>query len=490
MEDMVEEMWGDAASSASIIKVVGVGGGGCNAVDHMYKLGIKDVGFVVCNTDTQALNSSSVPVKVQLGKKITEGLGAGSQPEQGRMAAEESLTEIAELMRGSTKMVFITAGMGGGTGTGAAPVIAKVAKDMGILTVAIVTIPFLSMEPLRIETAHNGIRELRKYVDSLLVVNNEKLLELYSDLTFFDAFAKADEVLCTAAKSIAEIITVSGRINVDFADVRTAMKDSGVALIGIGRCAGENRAVEAVNQAICSPLLNNNSIRGAKNVLINIMMGEKELKVNEVRKINEIVLSEVGNNSKLYIKTGIGKNPQLGEDVTVSIIATGFEMVDIDIPDSAEKKQPLPPASGTTPLPATPDEWMSRVKEPIDDIYMDSVGGAKPVRVAERGDILENVFLPDEEDDLAPEPAQGRGLPAPVGAGAVQVTPKIPPARGRRVPFLLDRERTSEELERPIRSARRSKASLSEGEISLFSFSPTTNRWESSSASYINGKPD
>ncbi|MDR3367032.1 MAG: cell division protein FtsZ, partial [Prevotellaceae bacterium] len=225
-------MWGNPGESAPIIKVIGVGGGGCNAVDHMYRLGIKDVGFVVCNTDMQALNNSPVPVKVQLGKKITEGLGAGSQPEQGRVAAEENLNEIAALMQGNTKMVFITAGMGGGTGTGAAPVIAKVAKDMGILTVAIVTIPFISMEPLRIETAYSGIRELRKHVDSLLVIQNEKLLELYSDLTISEAFAKADEVLCTAAKGIAEIITLAGRINMDFADVRTAMKDSGVALIG------------------------------------------------------------------------------------------------------------------------------------------------------------------------------------------------------------------------------------------------------------------
>ena len=345
--DIVESMWGEPNENTSIIKVIGVGGGGCNAVNHMYNLGIKDVGFVVCNTDMQALNSSPVPLKVQLGKKITEGLGAGSQPDQGRMAAEENLNEIAELMRHNTKMVFITAGMGGGTGTGAAPVIAKVAKDMGIITVAIVTIPFLSMEPLRIETAHSGIRELRKYVDSLLVIKNEKILDLYSDLTFFEAFAKADEVLCTAAKSIAEIITVSGHMNVDFADVRTAMKDSGVALIGIGRCAGENRAEEAVNQAISSPLLNDNNIRGAKNVLVNIMMGEKDLKVSEVKKINEIVLGEVGyvagaegNIVRPYIKTGVGKNPQLGEDVTVSIIATGFEMGDIGITDGAAPVRP------------------------------------------------------------------------------------------------------------------------------------------------------
>lgn len=474
---MIEAMWGDAVGGgvSSIIKVIGVGGGGCNAVDHMYKLGIKDVGFVVCNTDTQALNSSPVPVKVQLGKKITEGLGAGSQPEQGRMAAEESISEIAELMRGSTRMVFITAGMGGGTGTGAAPVIAKVAKDMGLLTVAIVTVPFLSMEPLRVETAHSGIRELRKYVDSLLVIKNEKLLELYSDLTFFEAFAKADEVLCTAVKSIAEIITVSGRINVDFADVRSAMKDSGVALIGIGRCAGENRAVESVNQAISSPLLNNNSIRGAKNVLINIMMGEKELKVSEVKMINEVVLSEVGNIDKLYIKTGIGKNPQLGEDVTVSIIATGFEMGDIDIPDSAGER--LPPK----PRP----------------ISQDPAGAAKPPMVdigwLDKDEDLLNPIMQDEDWEAETEDftRERHDYASVRRTGAAHVAPKIPAPQGRRIPVLLDREKTREELERPIRSAaRRAKSSSSEGEISLFSFNSSANRWENTSASYINGKPD
>jgi hypothetical protein len=348
------------------------------------------------------------------------------------------------------------------------------------------------MEPLRIEIARNGIRELSKYVDSLLVVNNEKLLDLYGDLTFFDAFAKADEVLCTAAKSIAEIITISGRINVDFADVRTAMKDSGVALIGIGRCSGENRAVEAADQAICSPLLNNNSIRGAKNVLINIMMGEKELTVNEIKKINEIILDEVGNDNKPYTKFGIGKNPQLGEDVTVSIIATGFELGDIDIPDSIGKKQPAaPPARSRTPVPATPDEWMNGARNPIDDIYMDNLDDMKPAQMSKKGDLLENVFLPDgEDDDLESEIALGKGQRTPARAGATQVTSKIPATRGRHVPVLLDKEKSNEELERPIRSSKRSRVNHNEGEISLFSFSSSTNRWENNTASYINGKPD
>jgi cell division protein FtsZ len=466
--DIVETMWDEPDKKNSIIKVIGVGGGGCNAVNHMYNLGIKDVGFVVCNTDMQALNASPVPVKVQLGKKITEGLGAGSQPEQGRMAAEENLGEIAELMRHNTKMVFITAGMGGGTGTGAAPVIAKVAKDMGILTVAIVTIPFLSMEPLRIETAHCGIRELRRYVDSLLVIKNEKILDLYSDLTFFEAFAKADEVLCTAVKSIAEIITISGHLNVDFADVRTAMKDSGVALIGIGRCAGENRAEEAVNQAISSPLLNDNNIRGAKNVLVNIMMGEKELKVSEVKRITEIVLGEVGNvvgqpgnTAKPYIKTGVGKNPKLGEDVTVSIIATGFEMGDVGIIDAAAPAQPpLPPVRVEAKLP-------------------ESTWSEKPWTSH-----LENILI--EEEELESGRGYGGSYPLHGGAGAATAKPKIPTSR---IPRLLDPRTPDEELDRPARTGRKPKANRAEGEMARLIFTDD-NKWEQSPAAYINGKPD
>ncbi|MDR3189431.1 MAG: cell division protein FtsZ [Prevotellaceae bacterium] len=467
--DIVDKMWGDASKNTSIIKVIGVGGGGGNAVDHMYRLGIKDVGFVVCNTDTQALNSSPVPVKVQLGKKVTEGLGAGSEPEQGRMAAEENLNEIAELMRSNTKMVFITAGMGGGTGTGAAPVIAKVAKDMGILTVAIVTIPFVSMEPLRVETAYSGIRELRKYVDSLLVIQNEKLLELYSDLFFSDAFAKADEVLCTAVKGIAEIITISARINMDFADVRTTMKDSGVTLIGIGRCSGQNRAEEAVNQAINSPLLNNNSIRGAKKVLVNIMMGEKELKVSEIKQINDIVLNEVGDRSKLHIKTGVGKNPQLGEDITVSIIATGFEVDDIGITDpaiaQAPHRAPQPPLHVDPP---TKSPQRPQAEKPWDPF-------AKIVR--------------DEEDEE--EIWSGRGSvgsnPQPKEVGARGIKPQTP-ISGSHVPVLLNKDIPEEVLVRPIRSTKRRSSSHSDGEVSQLSF--VGDKWEQTSVSYIEGKPD
>lgn len=462
--------WGDSGSGASIIKVVGVGGGGCNAVNHMYKLGIKDVGFIVCNTDMQALSNSPVPVKVQLGKKITEGLGAGSEPERGRMAAEESLNEIAELMQGNTKMVFITAGMGGGTGTGAAPVIAKMTKNMGILTVAIVTIPFQSMEPLRIETAYSGIRELRKYVDSLLVINNERLLTLYGDLKFSESFAKADEVLCTAAKSIAEIITVSGHINVDFADVRTVMQDSGVALIGIGRCSGEDRAMRAVNQAITSPLLYNNSIRGAKKMLVNIMMGDgdNELSANEIKSINGVIREEVGGDGIPNIKTGAGISSSLGNEVTVSIIATGFEMGDIDIPDDTGDRKP-PKSSASK---GSPEILIPPIEPDDEDIF--------PIEtiISKGGDVRRT----------------GRNhhySPVDRVAG-VGVVPKNLDPQGVRIPALLDKTKPIEELERrPARSARQTGSSgYDEGEISKYTFNKNSSRWETTAAAYINGKPD
>ncbi|MGL4364667.1 MAG: cell division protein FtsZ, partial [Bacteroidales bacterium] len=340
MDEIFENIWGDSSENTSLIKVVGVGGAGCNAVNHMYQQGIQDVGFVVCNTDLQALNNSPIPIKIQLGKKTTEGLGAGSRPEQGKLAAEESIEEVINMMKSNTKMVFITAGMGGGTGTGAAPVIAKAAKEMGILTVAIVTIPFVGIEPMREQIAYEGLCELRKCVDSLLIINNEKLCELYGDLKLFEAYAKADEVLCTAAKGIAEIITLSGHINMDFADVRTAMQNSGVALMGTGRGTGEHRAEMAVELAIKCPLLNNNSICGAQHLLVNVVMGEDELTLSETRNITQRVINEVG--QAVAVKTGVGKNPQLGKDVTVTIIATGFQMEDIDMPNVQQTMPTIP----------------------------------------------------------------------------------------------------------------------------------------------------
>ncbi len=308
---------------SSIIKVIGVGGGGGNAVNHMYRQGIKDVDFVVCNTDAQALANSPVPIKVQLGSSLTQGLGAGNKPDVGRQAAIESLQDIIDILSHNTKMVFITAGMGGGTGTGAAPVIAKAAKEMGILTVAIVTVPFHWEGALRINQAIEGINELQNFVDSLLVIHNNKLREIYGDLKISQAFARADDVLTIAAKSIAEIITVHGYVNVDFADVQTVMSNSGVAILGSATARGENRALEAIQLAINSPLLNNNDIRGAKSILLNITSGKDEVSMDEVGIITDFVTNAVAKDALLIWGTCF--DPSLDDQISVTIIATGFE---------------------------------------------------------------------------------------------------------------------------------------------------------------------
>ncbi len=309
-------------NKSSIIKVLGVGGGGSNAVNHMFRQGIKDVDFVVCNTDAQALVSSPVPVKVQLGATLTEGGGAGNKPDIGKKAALESLENLREILQVNTRMVFITAGMGGGTGTGAAPVIAKLAKELGILTVAIVTIPFKNEGPRRVNHALEGIAELEKYVDSLLVINNEKIRQMYGDLKLSEAFARADNVLAVAAKGIAEIITVHGFINVDFADVKTVMTDSGVAILGTGKASGEGRAVNAVKDALNSPLLNDTDIKGARNILLNVISGSDEVTMDEIGQIIDYVKDCSGIQTDLI--WGNGVDPSLGDNISVTIIATGF----------------------------------------------------------------------------------------------------------------------------------------------------------------------
>ncbi len=308
---------------SSIIKVIGVGGGGGNAVNHMFKQGIQDVNFVVCNTDEQALANSPVSVKIQLGESLTEGRGAGNKPEIGRQAAIENLDDVIDILEGNTKMVFITAGMGGGTGTGAAPIIAKAAKEMGLLTVAIVTIPFRFEGERRINQAVEGINEIEKYVDSLLVINNEKLREVCGNLKFSEAFSYADNILATAAKGIAEIITVPGYINVDFADVETVLSNSGVALMGTGIAEGEDRAVNAVQQALASPLLNDNEIVGTENILLNITSGTEEITMDEIGEIADFVNSEVGSSPNIIWGTGLDE--KLGNSISITIIATGFE---------------------------------------------------------------------------------------------------------------------------------------------------------------------
>ncbi|HOW08217.1 MAG TPA: cell division protein FtsZ [Bacteroidales bacterium] len=336
---------------SSIIKVIGIGGGGNNAVNHMFERGIKDVNFIVCNTDHQALAKSPVPVKVQIGESITEGRGAGSKPEVGRKAAMENLRDVMEAISGNTKMVFLTTGMGGGTGTGAIPVIAKACKDAGLLTIAVVTIPFKSEGKIRISYAIEGINELKDYVDSLLVINNEKLREIYGNQGVSTAFAKADDVLTTAVKGIAEIITVAGYINVDFADVETVMKDSGVAVMGMGLASGEGRAVKAIENALASPLLNSNDITGAKSILVNISSGSgnNELTMDELGEITDFMY-ETASEDALIIR-GLSQDENLGDNLSVTVIATGFPANSIFIPYKKPKPKKVELLTVTNPTP-------------------------------------------------------------------------------------------------------------------------------------------
>lgn len=307
---------------SSSIKVIGVGGGGSNAVNYMYEQGILGVDFVICNTDAQALNNSPIPNKIQLGQSTTEGLGAGANPEVGEQAALESIEDIKKFLDTNTKMVFITAGMGGGTGTGAAPVIAGVAKELGILTVGIVTAPFYFEGRMRLDQAELGIEKLQKNVDSLIVINNDKLRELYGNLGYKAGFAKADEVLTTAAKGIAEVISKHYATNIDLKDARTVLADSGTAIMGTGTANGETKAKDAVVAALDSPLLNNNKISGAKNVLLLIVSGENEVTMDEIGIINEFIQAEAGNNANIIM--GVGEDMDLGDKVSVTVVATGF----------------------------------------------------------------------------------------------------------------------------------------------------------------------
>lgn len=307
---------------SSIIKVIGVGGGGSNAVNHMYKQGIVGVNFIVCNTDAQALEYSPVPNKIQLGPELTSGLGAGSNPEVGKISCEESEEELRDILCKNTKMLFITAGMGGGTGTGAAPVVARIAKEMGILTVGIVTTPFSYEGSRKINQAEEGIKAMKDHVDTILVISNDKLREMYASLKRSEAFAIANNILATAAKSISEIITIPGEMNVDFADVSHVMKNSGVAIMGIGLAEGEDRALRAVQAALNSPLLNDNDIKGAKKILINISSGSEEMSIDEMDTITDYIRESAA--SDVDVILGAVDDMNLGEKICVTIIATGF----------------------------------------------------------------------------------------------------------------------------------------------------------------------
>ncbi|HSD13618.1 MAG TPA: cell division protein FtsZ [Flavobacterium sp.] len=311
-------------NQSNVIKVIGVGGGGSNAINHMFKQGIKGVDFIVCNTDSQALQNSSVPNKIQLGVNLTEGLGAGANPEVGQQSALESIEEIEKMLDANTKMVFITAGMGGGTGTGAAPVIAQLAKERDILTVGIVTIPFQFEGKVRQDQALSGVERLRKQVDSLIVINNNKLREVYGNLGFKAGFSKADEVLATASRGIAEVITHHYTQNIDLKDAKTVLSNSGTAIMGSATASGENRAKDAIINALDSPLLNDNKITGAKNVLLLIVSGTNEITIDEIGEINDHIQTEAGFNANIIM--GVGEDESLGDAVAVTIIATGFNV--------------------------------------------------------------------------------------------------------------------------------------------------------------------
>lgn len=364
------------AQSKSIIKVIGVGGGGSNAVKHMHKQGIKDVEFIICNTDHQALQSSTVPNKLQIGVDLTEGLGAGAKPERGRQAAIESKEQIRDLLNQGTKMLFITAGMGGGTGTGAAPVIAQVAQELGILTVGIVTAPFMFEGRKKRQQAEEGIKALSEHCDTVLVILNDKLPQIYGNLTMGAAFAKADTVLTTAAKSIAEIITVTADVNVDFEDVKTVMKDSGAAVMGSSVTDGENRARRAAEEALNSPLLNNTDIHGAQRILLSIMSGpEHELEMDELTEITGYIQEKAGQDAEMIFGHGIDES--LGQSIRVTVIATGFarEAHSITTPAAGGSTEATPAPVAEVPRAEAP------VAAPAAVPFVPSFGTPEPARV-------------------------------------------------------------------------------------------------------------
>jgi cell division protein FtsZ len=403
-------------ANSSIIKVIGVGGGGGNAVNHMYNQGITDVSFVVCNTDNQDLVRSPVPIKVQLGKNITQGLGAGGRPEVARKAAEESEEDIRRMLSDNTKMVFITAGMGGGTGTGASPIVAKVAQEMGILTVGIVTIPFAFEGKIKIRQALEGVVALYEFVDAILVINNEKLRLIYPDLNLSNAFAKADDVLSNAAKAIAEIITVTGYINTDFADVSTIMRNGKVAIMNTGYASGENRITKAIENALNSPLLNTNDVNGAKKVLLSLYCStSNEIKMEEITQIHEF-MAELGED--VTVIWGANFDDSLGDEVKITLIATGFDIKDIPgMPSSVLEKYNVREEGTQTgdevkSDAALPDDDEEKNKKSVDadmskamdELYGTAIKMTRTEKAPKEKEVVveEKVLVEDVEDDTLP----------------------------------------------------------------------------------------
>lgn len=386
-------------NNSSIIKVIGVGGGGSNAVNHMYKQGIKGVDFIICNTDQQALDISPVPAKIVLGASLTKGRGAGSLPEVGKNAAIETIEEIKSILANNTEMVFITAGMGGGTGTGAAPVIAQAAKEMGILTVGIITIPFGFEGKKRKAQAEEGLNALKANVDTLLVISNDKLREIYGNLKVTEAFGHADDILTTAAKGIADIITTTLQINTDINDVKTVMKDSGVAIMGSAQASGEHRALRAVEQAMSSPLLNDSNIRGARYVLVNVTCGDDEITMDELGEITDYIQDEAGMTAEVI--KGYGVDSSLGDKVSVTIIATGFnsneefgykiektpEKKVFSLTDEAPKKIETPIVNEVTEV---VQEMTSYIKEEETPIVEQKEESIEPFLISQETEVFEN----------------------------------------------------------------------------------------------------
>src|SRR5690554_545848 len=402
-------------NQSNVIKVIGVGGGGSNAINHMFRQGIKGVDFVICNTDAQALENSPVPVQIQLGVSLTEGMGAGANPKVGEQSAMESLEEIRNMLTSNTKMIFITAGMGGGTGTGAATIIAKMAKDMDILTVGIITIPFQFEGKTRNEQALIGVDKLRQNVDSLVIINNNKLRDVYGNLGFKAGFSKADEVLATAARGIAEVITHHYTQNIDLRDAKTVLSNSGTAIMGSSTASGANRAKDAISKALDSPLLNDNKIRGAKNVLLLIVSGSEEITIDEIGEINDYIQDEAGHSANIIM--GVGEEESLEGSISITVIATGFdveqqnEIVNTEskkiihsLEDEQRAEQNLEPKStgGTVRIPAKPVEPHPKPQAPIikhtlfDDV--EEVEQTPPFEgYIETSELLKNINVSYEE---------------------------------------------------------------------------------------------
>ncbi|RWY57283.1 cell division protein FtsZ [Mucilaginibacter gilvus] len=457
---------------SAIIKVIGVGGGGGNAVNHMYRQGIKGVDFIICNTDAQALELSPIPNKVQLGASLTEGMGAGSIPEVGKNSAIENIDDIKQMLGSNTKMLFITAGMGGGTGTGASPIIAKAARELDILTVGIITTPFSFEGKRRRMQAEEGMEELKKYVDSFLVISNDRLRQIFGNLTMSSAFGQADDILTTAAKGIAEIITLPGYINVDFKDVRTVMKDSGVSIMGSCTADGENRALKAVEGALASPLLKDNEIEGARYILLNITSGENEVTMDEVTIITDYIQEEAGLAADLI--WGNCKDDNLGEALSVTIIATGFQTKDEREKEHSNKKVVSMLMPEPAPMVKPVNEFINAVKPdaemasqpfmkmkdaPKQTGLFDLFAKAEEQDKAEQREVVRFNLTEEEPEEIADEPQDDSGFTFKITETVMDFTP--PPVMEERKPepepepiANADENKTDESIEEQLRKSR------------------------------------